>query len=169
MNLTKLILYGPKKNINLFFHIIFFIHIGFESSFTGTAGTAYRYKMANGSKIKINAQHLFVYFAILIFIEVLRNINYFIQSNKKDFVSVFLYTLSIFIIYYYGHMTHVDFLELNQNSTSWWWQLGNISTMGNQPLNTVESKAIHWAICEAVVIILVIIDVVYICIREERF
>ena len=84
----------------------------------------------------------------------------FFCNYKTAPATFFLHLAGAVFVGQYGHFTALDYYELNGTDVSWWDSLKDISTMGNVPRAFVPSEAIHWAIVEAVVIVLVIIDAV---------
>ena len=138
--------------INIIIDTIFLLFIAGEASFTGSAGT--RYYIGD---LTYGAEAYIVYFSIAICFTLAIQL----YSAKYDAVPVFLYGVSIFFVSQYGAFIDLDYVEANRTSLGWWGTLHNISTLGNTPWDPPSSEAVHWAIVEAVVVVLVCIDVTH--------
>jgi len=130
---------------------IFLIFILGEASFTGSAGTSY-YIEINETKHTMAGDWYFIWFVTVASIQV------FFCNYKTAPATCFLHAFGAIFIAQYGTFTALDYHELNGTDITWWDSLKDISTMGNIPRAYVPSEAIHWAIVEAVVITLVIVD-----------
>jgi len=133
--------------------IIFLAFIIGEASFTGSAGTNY-YIEIDGTKHGMAGDWYFIWFVTV------ASIQLFFCNYKTAPATFFLHLAGAIFVAQYGFFTALDYKELNGTDISWWDTLKDISTMGNTPRAYVPSEAIHWAIVEAVVIVLVIIDAV---------
>ena len=136
--------------------IIDLVFLGFilgEASFTGSAGTSY-YVSVEGPDLMIRGDWYFIWFVSV------ASIQLFFCNYKTAPATFFLHLAGAIFVAQYGMFTAQDYFELNGTDIGWWATLKDISTMGNVPRAYVPSEAIHWAIVEAVVIVLVIIDAV---------
>ena len=140
----------------IFQFIVDIVFLGFilgEASFTGSAGTNY-YLSIDGTKHGMGGDWYFIWFVTV------ASLQLFFCNYKTAPATFFLHLAGAVFVGQYGHFTALDYYELNGTDVSWWDSLKDISTMGNVPRAFVPSEAIHWAIVEAVVIVLVIIDAV---------
>ena len=133
--------------------IVFLGFIFGEASFTGSAGTNY-YVEIEGVKHGMAGDWYFIWFVSV------AGAQLFFCNYKTAFATFFLHLTGAIFIAQYGMFTAQDYLELNGTDPGWWDTLKDVSTMGNVPRAYVPSEAIHWAIVEAVVIVLVCVDVV---------
>ena len=137
---------------NIIIDTVFLIFIAGEASFTGSAGT--RYYIGDTT---YGAGAYFVYFVSAI----AATLGLQLYKAKYDLVPVFLYAMAVFFISQYGRFIDLDYIEANRTSLGWWGTLNNISTLGNQPWESPTSEAVHWAIVEAVVVVIVCVDVAH--------
>jgi len=139
--------------IHILIDTVFLMFIAGEASFTGSAGTKYYL----GNHDAYGAEFYFVYLLTAAVVTLL------IQTcnNKYDPVPLFTYGLSVFFIAQYGTFIDLDYKEANRTSLGWWGTLKNISTLGNTPWDPPDAESVHWAIVEAVVVVLVCINIVH--------
>ena len=138
---------------NIAIDITFLLLIAGEASFTGSAGT--RYYIGDNTTYGAGAYLVFFIVAVAITAAIqLYRANY-------DLVPIFLYSIASFFISQYGRFIDLDYVEANKTSLGWWGTLNNISTLGNEPWNPPTSEAVHWAIVEAVIVVIVCIDVAH--------
>lgn len=142
--------------INMIFQFlldfIFLCIIFGEASFTGSAGTNY-YIEIQGNKHAMGGDFYFIWFVSVTAIQL------FFCNYKTAPVTFLLHGIGTVFITQYGMFNALDYLELpNGTDIGWWQSLKDVSTMGNEPRQFVPAEAIHWAIVEAVVIVLVVID-----------
>lgn len=137
--------------IHIIIDTIFLMFVAGEASFTGSASTKYYLGGAYGAGAYI------IYFAVAAALTLC------IQfcRDKYDPVPIFIYGISIAFIAQYGAFIDLDYVEANKTSLGWWGTLNNISTLGNTPWDPPTAESVHWAIVEAVVVVLVCIDIVH--------
>lgn len=138
---------------NIAVDAIFLILIAGEASFTGSGGTRYYI----GDNTTYGAGLYIIYFALA----VAATAGIQLYRAKYDLVPIFIYTIASFFISQYGSFINLDYLEANRTSLGWWGTLNNITTLGNTPWDPPTAEAVHWAIVEAVVVVLVCIDVTH--------
>lgn len=139
---------------------IFIFFLFFESSFTGSGGTSYKF-----FDLSYGGELYFFWFLINTIISFSYNVMALHRQStrKSDFTSFFYYFFSWLAVYQYGRQTAIDYQELGVNRNLW-WALSNIETLGNSPSAYVESEPVHWAMVELFVYSLVIQDFIY-CFR----
>lgn len=139
--------------VNIVIDTIFIILAAGEASFTGSAGTRYY----------LGESHTYGAGAYVIYFAIAAATTLCIQTyrGKYDPVPVFIYAISIAFIAQYGAFIDLDYVEANRTSLGWWGTLNNISTLGNTPWDPPTAESVHWAIVEAVVIVLVCIDLTH--------
>lgn len=130
---------------------VFLCFIFGEASFTGSAGTNY-YIEIDGVKHGMAGDWYFIWFVSVAAAQL------FFCNYKTAPVTFFLHVMAAVFVAQFGMFTNQDYLELNGTDVGWWATLKDVSTMGNTPREFVPAEAIHWAMVEAVVIVLVIID-----------
>lgn len=138
--------------LNIVIDTIFLILIAGEASFTGSAGT--RYYIGD---FTYGAELYFIYF-LTAAIVTLATQHY---KKKYDPTPVFIYSISVFFVAQYASFIDLDYVEANRTSAGWWGTLKNISTLGNTPWDPPTAESVHWAIVEAVVVVLVCIDMTH--------
>lgn len=143
-----------KMLLQLVIDIVFLGFILGEASFTGSAGTHY-YIEIDEVKHGMGGDFYFIWFVVVAGLQ-LCMFNY-----KTAPITCFLHTMGAIFVGQYGYFIDLDYIESNQTSLGWWGTLKNVSTLGNAPRGYVASESIHWAIVEAVLVVLVCIDVSY--------
>lgn len=141
---------------------LFLCLLFFETSFTGSAGTSY--KFATG--VPYGGTVYFVYFLINAIISLCYNILALHRNvtRQADFTSFWYYFFAWLALYQYGRQTAIDYKELGDYHDIW-WVFSNIQTMGNDPLAKVAAEPIHWAMTELFIYVLIVQDFVY-CFRR---
>jgi len=136
---------------------IVLVFLFFETSFTGSAGTSYKF-----FTLSYGAAVYFFYFLVNFIISLCYNIPALHPnvSRRADFTSFWYYFFAWLAIYQYGRQTAIDYKELGDYRDIW-WVFNNIQTMGNNPTGTVAAEPIHWAMAELFAYVLVVQDFVY--------
>ena len=140
--------------LQLVVDIVFLAFIFGEASFTGSAGTNY-YLEIDGVKHGMGGDFYFIWFVVVATLQIC------LTNFKTARVTFFLHAIGAVFVAQYGYFINLDYEEANQTSLGWWGTLQNVSTLGNAPRGYVTSEAIHWALVEVVLVVLVCIDVTY--------
>ena len=139
----------------------FYISTVLEMSFTGSAGTTYKFL-----DVPYGAIVYFFWITMNMTISLVYNVVALHKKNrlKADFTSFWYYFFAWLALYQYGRQTAIDYKELGDYHDIW-WVFSNIQTMGNDPLAKVAAEPIHWAITELFIYVLIVQDFVY-CFKE---